>query len=145
MPARRRLIIFAALRALNSALRRGFGRLRGARFRLPGVGWAFNLYCPSGTGFRPQAELGTPARRAARWGRLWGYAPFAAPLASPPKHPLRGLSTSLAWRGQRGLAAGASLARCSRSGDLPPRRVNARIHFRFEWYSASANIPQFLD
>ncbi|MBB5144038.1 hypothetical protein HNQ38_002146 [Desulfovibrio intestinalis] len=29
-----------------------------------------------------------PARRAARRGRLWGFAPFSAPLASPPKHPL---------------------------------------------------------
>ena len=45
--------------------------------------------CPSGTGFHPPAVLGTPARRAARRGRLWGYAPFSAPLASPPKHPLR--------------------------------------------------------
>ena len=51
-----------------------------------------NSCCPAGTGFRPPAELGTPARRAARRGRLWGCAPFAAPLASPPKHPLRGLS-----------------------------------------------------
>ena len=29
-----------------------------------------------------------PARRAARRGRLWGFAPFSAPLASPPNHPL---------------------------------------------------------
>ena len=50
-----------------------------------------SICCPSGAGFRPPAEFGTPARRAARWGRLWGCAPFAAPLASPPKHPLRGL------------------------------------------------------
>ena len=39
--------------------------------------------------FRRPAAFGTPARRAARRGRLWGYAPFSAPLASPPKHPQR--------------------------------------------------------
>ena len=51
-----------------------------------------NSCCPSGTAFRPPAKFETPVRRAARRGRLWGCAPFAAPLASPPKHPLRGLS-----------------------------------------------------
>ena len=38
---------------------------------------------------RQAAKFGTPARRAARWGRLWGFAPFAAPLASPPEAPLK--------------------------------------------------------
>ena len=33
------------------------------------------LFCrPSGMGFRRSAKFGTPARRAARWGRLWGCA-----------------------------------------------------------------------
>ena len=44
---------------------------------------------PSGAAFRRPAKFGTPARRTARWGRLWGCAPCAAPLASPPKHPLK--------------------------------------------------------
>ena len=109
--------------------------------------------CPSGAGFRPPAELGTPSRpcvfgcpsgtefhlpakfvtpvrRAARWGRLWGYAPFSAPLASPPKHPLRKFSIATGWRGHASCAAGASFSRYARSGDLPPRRVNARERFR---------------
>ena len=58
----------------------------------PGV---ISICCPAGALIRPPAELGTPARRAARWGRLWGCAPFSAPLASPPKHPLQGLSKFL--------------------------------------------------
>ena len=47
---------------------------------------------PLGHGiFRPPATFGTPVRRAARRGRLWGSAPSSAPLASPtPEHPLRG-------------------------------------------------------
>ena len=132
------------------------GRLRGARFRLRSVrfllpfghcaspsGGAWDAFaardfacaacvfcCPSGTALRPPAELGTPVRRAARWGRLWGYAPFSAPLASPPKHPLRKFSIAIGWRGHASCAAGASLPRCARSGDLPPRRVNARERFR---------------
>ena len=99
-------------------------------FRFHGGG-VIGFFCPAGTEFRPPAKFGTPARRAARWGRLWGYAPFSAPLASPPKHPQEGLSTSLAWRGHASYAAGASLTRYARSGDLPPRRVNAIFRFRF--------------
>ena len=38
--------------------------------------WRGSLLHPSGVGFRPPAKFGTPARRAARWGRLWGCAPF---------------------------------------------------------------------
>ena len=87
---------------------------------------------PAGAGFRRIAKFGTPARRAARWGRLWGCAPFAAPLASPPKHPQRRFSASIRWRGHASYAAGASLSRSARSGDLPPRRVNAIASFRFE-------------
>ena len=141
------------LRGVRSALRRGaigffcpagtgfrppakLGRLRGVRFRLCGAHFAspagaIGFFCPAGTEFRPPAEIGTPARRAARWGRLWGYAPFSAPLASPPKHPLRAFSISAGLRGHASYAAGASLTRCARSGDLPPRRVNAIFRFRF--------------
>jgi len=53
-------------------------------------------YCrPPGVIVRRLAKFGTPARRTARWGRLWGFAPFAAPLASPPKHPQEKFSASL--------------------------------------------------
>ena len=83
------------------------------------------LFLPYGSDVSPSGEVGTPARRAARWGRLWGYAPFAAPLASPPKHPQRAFSIPAIRRGHASYAAGASLTRSARSGDLPPRRVNA--------------------
>ena len=82
------------------------GRLRGVRFCPPGE-VLFCFCCPSGTGFRHPAKFGTPARRAARWGRLWGCAPFSAPLASPPKHPQRRFSISVMWRGQRGICCGS--------------------------------------
>ena len=115
--------------------------------------------------FRRPAEFGTPVRRAARRGRLWGYAPFAAPLASPPKHPQRKFSTSFRWRGHASCAAGASLTRSARSGDLPPRRVNAiarcRVgqipfqpntmgsftHFvpRFAPFPCAPRLPEILD
>ena len=122
-PARRELIRFAALWARSSTPDRRLGRLRGVRL-------FFDFFCPAGTAFRPPAKFGTPARRAARWGRLWGYAPFSAPLASPPKHPQREFSASASRRGHASYAAGASLTRSARSGDLPPRRVNARVRFR---------------
>ena len=73
---------------VGTPARRGVLPMRHA-FRFTVVGLFFDFFCPSGTAFRPLAKLGTPARRAARRGRLWGFAPCAAPLASPPKHPLR--------------------------------------------------------
>ena len=100
-----------------------------ARFRFPSLGLK-QLAALRARDSAPSAAFGTPSRRGARRGRLWGCAPFSAPLASPPKHPLR-FSTTFAWRGRRVFAAGASLTRCARSGDLPPRRVNARVRFCF--------------
>jgi len=73
-PSRRGLISIVALRARGSALRRSFGRLYGVRFRLPGEGCSFGSCCPAGTAFSPSGEVGTPVRRAARRGRLWGCA-----------------------------------------------------------------------
>ena len=58
-----------------------------------------------------------------------GLRPFC-PLASPQSTPVRAFSTSLAWRGPASCAAGASLTRCAHSGNLPPRRINARFRFR---------------
>ena len=51
--------------------------------------------------FFARQAIGTPARRAARRGRLWGYAPFAAPLASPPKHPQEGFQLPSGGEGTR--------------------------------------------
>ena len=61
-----------------------------------------------------------PARRAARRGRLWGFAPFSAPLASPPKHPLQVFNfPRLARAARLVLRELPSLW----SGDLPARRA----------------------
>ena len=127
------------------------GRLRGGRFRIPGLLFfaalraLIGFFCPSGTAFRPPANFGPPTRRAARWGRLWGFAPSAAPLASPPEHPLRRLSISSGWRGHASCAAGASLPRCARSGDLPPRRVNARVRLCYRQNPLQPNITYDRD
>ena len=137
-PARRGasfLLLFSVLRARGFAVRRGFGRL-------PGVELAFCYYfLSSGHGVSPSGEVGTPVRRAARRGRLWGSAPFAAPpLHPPPKHPLRGPTATIKMRGHAARAAGASFPRCAQSGDLPPRRVNATVRFRLGQNPLQPNI-----
>ena len=43
------------------------------------------------------------------------------------------------------MAAGASFPRSARSGDLPPRRVNARVRFRFECIPFQPNTVKKLD
>ena len=63
-----------------------------------------------------------------------GLRPLRGPLASPPKHPpKRDLQLHQCGEGNAASAAGASFPRCAQSGDLPPRRVNAKVHFRFAW------------
>ena len=65
-------------------------------------------------------------------GPVMGLRPLLGPPCIPPRStPKEGLSTSLACEGNAAIAAGASLTRYARSGDLPPRRVNARVRFRF--------------
>ena len=54
-----------------------------------------------------------------------GLRPLRGPPCIPPEAPPRRFSTSFRWRGHASCAAGASLTRSARSGDLPPRRVNA--------------------
>ena len=74
-----------------------------------------------------------PPPAGARRGRLWGCAPFSAPLASPPKHPaglvasphshglaLKGFPNFAVPRGLRGFCSGSFLASL---GDLPARRA----------------------
>ncbi len=74
-----------------------------------------------------------PPPAGARRGRLWGCAPFSAPLASPPKHPaglvasphshglaLKGFPNFAVPRGLRGFRCGSFLAAL---GDLPARRA----------------------
>ena len=90
------------------------GCLRDARFCC--VAWCCEYLPPCGRTNSPSggvwdacaacdfafpAELGTPARRAARRGRLWGCAPFSAPLASPRSTPLKVFSFPKAARATR--------------------------------------------
>ena len=73
-----------------------FGRLRGARQACAHAvcGWKskksrLHSFCTlRARGLSLCLLFWPPARRAARRGLLWGFAPFQAPLASPPKPPL---------------------------------------------------------
>ena len=70
---------------------------------------------------------------------VWCCAPSSAPSATP-----LGVSITVGLRGHASAAAGASFPRCARSGDLPPRRVNARGRFRFVQYSFHPNTADSL-
>ena len=86
----------------------------------------FLILLPCGHGvFAFPAKFGTPARRAADGGLL-GAAPLLDPLCTPPgTPPKKGFQFPQSGEGNASYAAGASLTRSARSGDLPPRRVNA--------------------
>ena len=62
------------------------------------------------------------------------------PCISPEAPPKKGFQLPQNSEGNAAIAAGASFPRCAHSGDLPPRRVNARERFRFESKAASAMI-----
>ena len=143
-PSRRGLLSIAALRARGSALRRSLGRLCGVRFRLPGEGCCFGSCSPAGMAFSPSGEVWTPVRRAARRGRLWGCAPFSAPLHPPRSTPLS-FQFPQNGEGNAAIAAGASLTRCAHSGDLPPRRVNAKVRFPFDQTPFQPTITGIVD
>ena len=104
------------------------------------------VYCPAGTGGSPSGEVGTPARRAARWGRLWGYAPFSAPLASPPKHPLRGAFNFLSVARARVLCCGSflpSLRSLRRSPSATRKCQSPRSLWQSPFQPNTANISDF--
>ena len=69
------------------------------------------------------------------WGRggLLGAAPLLDPLCTPPgTPPKKRFQFPSGNEGNASPAAGASFPRFARSGDLPPRRVYARVRFRFD-------------
>ena len=143
LPVRVSSLNLSALRARNFRLNGDWDACAAGNFTCR-AGEHLSALLPFGYGISPSGEDGTPVRRAARWGRLWGCAPFAAPLASPPKHPRRGLSASLVLRGHAARAAGASFPRYAQSGDLPPRRVNAIARFRVGQNPLQPNIQTML-
>ena len=61
------------------------------------------------------------------------------PCISPEAPPKKGFQLPQNSEGNAAIAAGASLTRCVRSGDLPPRRVNARGRFHFDQYPLQPN------
>ena len=97
-----------------------------------GLSFERGFLCPAGTEAIFYLLFGPPPAGARR-GRLWGCAPFSAPLASPPKHPaglvasphshglaFKGLPYPSVPRGLRGFCSGSFLAAL---GDLPARRA----------------------
>ena len=74
-------------------------------------------------------DFASPARGK---GGLLGAAPLLGPLCTPPgTPPKKRFQFPSGNEGNASPAAGASFPRLARSGDLPPRRVNARVRFRF--------------
>ena len=85
---------------------------------------------PCGHCISPSGEVWDACAARGKVGPVMGLRPLLGPPCIPPEAPPRALSITTGWRGHASYAAGASLTRCTRSGDLPPRRVNARVRFR---------------
>ena len=63
-----------------------------------------------------------------------GLRPLLGPHCIPPRStPKRDYQLPQCGEGNAAVASGASFPRCARSGDLPPRRVNAREGLRSGW------------
>jgi len=111
---------FCALRArgfsfyavLAACVAGGRMRLCSCGFKEKRAGLSFErwLLCPAGTGAFFYLLFGPPPARARR-GRLWGCAPFSAPLASPPKHPAGVFQHPTFREGCAAAASGASSLR----------------------------------
>ena len=73
-----------------------------------------------------------------------GLRPLLGPPCIPPEAPpKKGFQLPQNGEGNAAIATGASFPRSARSGDLPPRRVNARVRFRFGLESVSANYQRY--
>ena len=126
-------LIYSALRAWDFSPDRRLGRLRGARALLALRGSDTLIFLPFGHGiFRLPGDWDACAARG-KVGPVMGLRPLRGPPCIPPEAPPRRFSTSFRWRGHASCAAGASLTRSARSGDLPPRRVNAIARYSFGW------------
>ena len=110
-------MIHAALRASSFACSRGNVRL---------------IFLPFGHRISPSGEIWDACAARGKVGPVMGLRPLRGPpLHSPRSTPKEGFQFPSGGEGNASLAAGASLTRCARSGDLPPRRVNAKVRFRF--------------
>ena len=78
-------------------------------------------------------------------GPVMGLCPLLGPPCIPPEAPpKKGFQLPQNSEGNAAIAAGASLTRCARSGDLPPRRVNARGRLRFDQYPLQPNSTDLV-
>ena len=79
-------------------------------------------------------------------GPVMGLRPLRGPPCIPPGAPRwEKSSISVGWRGHASCAAGASFPRGARSGDLPPRRVNARVRLRFDQNPLQPHMACYSD
>ena len=121
------------------------GRLRGARFASP-TGGEFSLNCSALRALHSAVRRSWDACAArSKVGPVMGLRPLLGPPCIPPEAPLRRVFP-IPWRGEgnAAIAAGASFPRYARSGDLPPRRVNARVRFRSGCESVSAKYRRYV-
>ena len=151
--------LFIAFRERDSAIRQCLGRLETSHFS-SSWSLNFLLpfgHCipPSGGSWDAGAEqfllivefeyfaalraLSSAARRslgrlcgAQQGGACYGATPPSRPPLHPPRStPKRNLQLPQYGEGNAAVAPGASFPRYARSGDLPPRRVNARWRICF--------------
>ena len=101
---------------------------RAARAMKPGLSFERGFLCPAGTEAYFYLLFGPPPAWARR-GRLWGCAPFSAPLASPPEAPPCSFPVSAISRGLRGFRFGSFLVVL---GDLPARRAMPSVAFALD-------------
>ena len=90
---------------------------------LPGVFLFLIILLPCGHWVSPSGEVWDACAARGKAGPVMGLRPLRGPPCIPPEAPPRRFSASVRLRGHASCAAGASLTRCARSGDLPPRRV----------------------
>mgnify|MGYP006868213407 CR=1 FL=1 len=108
-----------------------FGRLSGVQFLLIAEFKYFAALRALDFAFR-RRSCASPARGK---GGLLEAAPLLGPLCTPPgTPPKKRFQFPSGNEGNVSPAAGASFPRYARSGDLPPRRVNARGCFHFDQY-----------
>ena len=123
-------MIHAALRASSFACSRGNVRL---------------IFLPFGHRISPSGEIWDACAARGKVGPVMGLRPLRGPpLHSPRSTPKEGFQFPSGGEGNASLAAGASLTPCARSGDLPPRRLNAIVRFRFVQSPLQPNTAENL-
>ena len=101
----------------------------------------FCFFLPFGHLVSPSGEVLDACAARSKAGPVMGLRPLLGPPCIPPEAPpKKSFQLPLNGEGNAAIAAGASFPRCAQSGDLPPRRVNARVRFRFGQNPFQPNI-----